>query len=145
MSRISTGRVDLHYSDVIMSAMALPITGITIVYRTVCSCADQRKHQSSASLDFVGWIHRWLVNSPQKGPVTRERLPFDDVIMSGLPAVMHFRGSWGCLISVAPRQLLHKCWPSRYCIDEIIYYSQPYWGRDKMAAFSQTTLSNAFF
>ena len=35
------------------------------------SKADQRKHQSSASLAFVRGIHRWSVNSPQKGPVTR--------------------------------------------------------------------------
>ena len=27
-------------------------------------------------------IHRWPVNSPHKGPVTRKMLPFDDVIMS---------------------------------------------------------------
>ena len=35
-----------------MSAMASRITGVTIVYLTVCSGADQRKHQSSASLAF---------------------------------------------------------------------------------------------
>ena len=42
---------------------------------------DQRKHQSSASLAFVWGIHRWPMNSPQKGPVTRKMFPFDDVIM----------------------------------------------------------------
>ena len=42
-----------HYSDVIMRAMASQITGVSIVCSTVCSCADQRKHQSSASLAFV--------------------------------------------------------------------------------------------
>ena len=35
-----------------MSAMASQITSLTIVYSTVYSCADQRKHQSSASLAF---------------------------------------------------------------------------------------------
>ena len=44
--------------------------------------ADQRKHQSSASLAFVRGIHRWPVNSSHKGPVTRKMFPFDDVIMS---------------------------------------------------------------
>ena len=44
--------------------------------------ADQRKHQSSASLAFVKGIHRWPVNSPLKGPVTRKMFPFDDVIMT---------------------------------------------------------------
>ena len=43
--------------------------------------ADQRKHQSSASLAFVRRIHRWPVNSPRKRPVTRKMFPFDDVIM----------------------------------------------------------------
>ena len=48
----------------------------------VYSGADQRKHQSSASLAFVLGIHRWPVNSPHKWPVTRKMFPFDDVIMS---------------------------------------------------------------
>ena len=43
--------------------------------------ADQRKHQSSASLAFVRGIHRWPVNSPHKWPVTRKMFPFDDVIV----------------------------------------------------------------
>ena len=53
-----------------------------IVNSTVYSGADQRKHQSSTSLAFVQGIHRWPVNSPHKGPVTRKMFPFDDVIMS---------------------------------------------------------------
>ena len=57
------------------------ITSLTILYPTVYSVADQRKHQSSASLSFVQGIHRWPVNSPYKGPVTRKMFPFDDVIM----------------------------------------------------------------
>ena len=44
--------------------------------------ADQRKHQSSASLAFVPGIHRWPVNSPHKEPVTRKMFPFPDVIMT---------------------------------------------------------------
>ena len=42
-----------HYSDVIMSAMASQITGVSIIYSTVCSGAYQRKHQSTASQAFV--------------------------------------------------------------------------------------------
>ena len=53
-----------------------------IAYSTVYSGADQRKHQSSASLAFVRGIHRWPVNSPHNGPVTRKMFPFDDVIMA---------------------------------------------------------------
>ena len=70
-----------HYSDVIMSTMASQITSLTIVYSVVYSGADQRKHQSSASLAFVRGIHRWPVISPHKGPVTRKMSPFDNVIM----------------------------------------------------------------
>ena len=70
-----------HYGDVIMHTIASPITSLTIVYSTVYSDADQRKHQSSASLAFVRGIHRGPVNSPHKGPVTRKMFPFDDVIM----------------------------------------------------------------
>ena len=76
------GDNDYHYSDVIMGAMASKITSLTIVYSTVYWGADHRKHQSSASLAFVWGIHRWLVNSPHKGPVTRNMFPFDDVIMT---------------------------------------------------------------
>ena len=36
------------------------------------SGADHIKHQSSALLAFVRGIHRWPVNSPHKGPVTRK-------------------------------------------------------------------------
>ena len=47
-----------HYSDVIMGTIASQITSLTIVYSTIYSDADQRKHQSSASLAFVRGIHR---------------------------------------------------------------------------------------
>ena len=79
--RTMPGKSSFHYNGVIMGAMASQITGVSI-YSTDCSDADQRKHQSSASLAFVRGIHRWSVNSPHKEPVTRKMLPFDDVIMS---------------------------------------------------------------
>ena len=40
-----------------------------------------KKHQSFASLAYVRGIHRWPMNSPHKGPVTRKMVSFDDVIM----------------------------------------------------------------
>ena len=80
--------VMFYYSDVIMSAVESQITSILIVCSTICSGADQRKHQSSASLAFVRGIHWWPVNSPHKGPVTRKMLPFDDVIMCILCVAM---------------------------------------------------------
>ena len=62
----------LHYGDAIMDTMASQITSLTIVYSTVYSGADQRRHQSSASLAFMRGIHRGPVNSPHKWPVTRK-------------------------------------------------------------------------
>ena len=82
--RIITHDTPNHNNDAIMNAMASQITSLAIVYSTVYSSGDQRKHQSSSSLDFVRGIHRWAVNSPHKGPVTRKMFPFDDVIMSWL-------------------------------------------------------------
>ena len=56
-----------HYRAVIMSAIGSQITGVSIIYSTISSGSDQRKHQSSASLAFVRGIHRRPVNSPHKG------------------------------------------------------------------------------
>ena len=97
-----------------MGAIASQITSLTIVYSNVYSDADQRKHQSSASLAFVWGIHRGPVNSPHKWPATRKMSPFDDVIM----ITSHLTFVWN-------QDLTH-------------------WGRDKMVAIFQTTFSNAF-
>ena len=82
MSKCVINRVPSHYCDTIMSTMVSRFTRLTVVYSIVYSDADQRKHQSSASLAFVWGIHRWPVTSPHKGPVTRKMFPFDDVIIS---------------------------------------------------------------
>ena len=71
-SRLPITSCTVHYNDVIMGAITSQITSLTIVYSTVYSGADQRKHQSSASLAFVRGIHRGPVNSPHKGPVARK-------------------------------------------------------------------------
>ena len=54
-----------HYIDVIMTTMASQITSLMVVYSTVYSDADQRKHQSSTSLAFVWEIHRdrWILRT----------------------------------------------------------------------------------
>ena len=96
-----------HYSDVIMGSIASQITSLTIVYSSVYSGADQRKHQSSASLAFVQEIHRRPVNSPHKGPVTRKMFPFDDVIM-GANILTIF--PW-----IHPDPAWHKCWKLKIC------------------------------
>ena len=81
MSNFVVHTVPVHYGDRIMDVMASQITSLMIVNSTVYSGAHQRKHQSSVSLAFVRGIHRWLVNSLHKGPVTRKMIPLDDVIM----------------------------------------------------------------
>ena len=68
--------------------IASQITSLTIVYSAVYSDAGHRKHQSSASLAFVRWIHRGPVNSPHKWPATRKMFPFDDVIIDN-PVQFH--------------------------------------------------------
>ena len=52
----------VHHNDVIMTTMSSQITSLTVVCSTVYLDADQRKHQSSASLAFVWGIHRdrWI-------------------------------------------------------------------------------------
>ena len=70
-----------HYNDITMGSLASQITSLTIVYSAVYSGADQRKHQSSASLAIVRGIHRGPMNSPHKWAVMRKVFPFDDIIM----------------------------------------------------------------
>ena len=104
-----------HYDDVTMSLMASQITSLTIVYSAVYSGADQRKHQSSASLAFVRGIH--------KGPVTWKMFPFDDVIM-----ISHFlsaqsnqpstAASMEHFLNTPTQPILHN----RFCMILMVYY-----------------------
>ena len=71
---------NMYYLDVIMGAISSQITSLAIVYSAVNSGPGQRKHQSSASLAYVLWIHQWPVNSPHKWQVTQKMFPFNDVI-----------------------------------------------------------------
>ena len=90
--------VHYHYIDVIMGAMASQITSLTIVYSTVYSGADHRKHESSAPLAPEKEIHRGPVNSPHKGPVTRKIFPFDYVTIQ----------STGTMLKVAIIMVLYR-------------------------------------
>ena len=58
------------YNDVIMSAVASQTTSLAIVYSTVYSGADQRKHQTPRHWPLCA---EW--------PVTQKMYPFHDVIM----------------------------------------------------------------
>ena len=73
-----------------MGAIPSEITSLTIVYSTVYSGADQRKHESSASMALRG-IHRVPVDSPHKWPVTRKMFLFDDVIMAELLCIVSYK------------------------------------------------------
>ena len=100
-----------HYSDVTIGAMASQITSLTIVYSGVYSGADQRKHQSSASLPFVRGIPQWTVNSPHKWPVTRKMLPFNDLMMwRSYQRISPTRQQWNRkhLISWRPDAMHHR-------------------------------------
>ena len=116
-------RLQWRHNEHDMASQITTITTVSIVCSTVCSGADQRIHQSSASLAFVRGIHRWPVDSPHKGPVTRKMFPFDDVIMT--KGVMQYITSqnhyelqplwiisaklWKWVISI--RQMT-GCWPT---------------------------------
>ena len=122
-----------------MNVMASRITSLTIVYSTVYSGADQRKHQSPASLAFVWGIHRWPVNSPHKWPVTRKMFPFDDVIMEPSECQLVSMGKckkavtpllthWNCAFLV----LTYRYWKSYlllenniHCLYILRYYFKP--------------------
>ena len=81
---------------------------LTIVFSIVYWDANQRKHQSSASLAFVRGSHRGPVNSPHKWPVTRKMFPFHDVIMDSGP----FTSVYG----LGPFPKRHCCWLLVPCV-----------------------------
>ena len=113
---IPTNRNDffliVHYNDVIMSAMVSQITGVSIIYSTVCSGEDQRR-QTSVSLAFVGGIHC----SQHKGPVTRRMFPFDDVIMFYRMCNVRWTISWLKRVTLRDKRSL---WPLTMLPSEII-------------------------
>ena len=147
-----------------MGAIAYQITSLTIVYSIVYSDADERKHQSSASLTFVRGFHRGPVNSPHKWSVTRKMFPFDDGIMNCTTSTPRHRLNLCWLIfnlifiiwNMSVILFLSQClsFPLQQWVmaqKEVIWQQQKiyqakltHWGRDKIAAISQTTFSNAF-
>ena len=104
-----------------MSMMAFKITSLVIVYSTIYSGANQRKHQSSASLAYVRGIHQWPVNSPHKWPVTRKMFPFDDVIMASDARDGIFQLIWSipCLLMLLKLPGHQQEWSWLYSIDNM--------------------------
>ena len=138
-----------HYSDVIMGTVVSQITSLTNVYSTVYLGVDQRKHQSSASLAFVRGIHRWPVNSPHKGPVTRNFFSFDDVIICSKPyrniswKLETMRSGFRGFVSLAiENNVIHSCELSKYELSWLSESESNNWKfevRQKWPAFRRTS------
>ena len=64
-----------------MGAITYQISSITVVYLTVYSGADERKHQSSALLAICAGNSPVTGEFPAQMASNAEMFPFDDVIM----------------------------------------------------------------
>ena len=151
-----------------MDSMASQITSLAIVYSTIYSGTDQRKHQSSVSLAFVQGIPQSPVNSLPKWPVTQKMFPFDDVIMGSLVLRINHQNififllihvswqlrtsrSFTCFLAVVSGCFLN-CWklPEAIVPGKLCYQLTPRWGLlnafrpEKMADILQMKSSNAF-
>ena len=62
----------LHYNDVIMSTMASQVTSLAIVYSAVYSGTVEKTSNLCVTGLCARRIHRWPVNYPHKGSVTRK-------------------------------------------------------------------------
>ena len=107
-----------HYNDVIMGAVASQITILSIVCSIVYSDADQRKHQSSATLAFVRGIHRdrWfprtngqlrgkcfhLMTSSWKSPVSKPSMTTIHDVNSPVTA------PWSCFSTMIRRLIVRS-------------------------------------
>ena len=141
-----------------MNVMASQITSLKIGYSTVYSGAYQRKYQSSASLAFVMGIHRWPMNSPHKGPVTRKMFPFYDAIIKG-PVMtqefpchgVHMFGLWrmGMFSTICIAWKILRCvqreLTSNFCTNRYTHLTLlTHLRLDKMAAKLQAITLSAF-
>ena len=76
---------NIHYSDVIMGVMSSQITSLTIVCSTVYLDTDQRKHQSSSSLEFTGEFPEQMASNTENVSISwrhhdqRRCNPWDEI------------------------------------------------------------------
>ena len=91
----------VQYGDDIMGAIASLITNLTVVYSTVYSNADRRKHQSSASLAFVRGIPYvvilWEICSPHDDVIKWKHFPRYWLFVRGIhrsPVNSPHKGQW---------------------------------------------------
>ena len=95
------------YAYIIMSQIVSPHTVMSLRWRhnerdgvsnhqphdCLLNRLSRRRSKETSKLCVTGLlrgIHRWPVNSPHKGPVTRKMFPFDDVIVSYLQLCCSF-------------------------------------------------------
>ena len=64
----------------IMSAMGSQLTSVLFVWLTIKFIGVQ-ENKALCDWPLCGELHRWAVNSPQKGQITWKMFPFDGVIM----------------------------------------------------------------
>ena len=97
-----------HYDEVIMTTMASQITSLTVVYSSVYSDADQRKHQSSASLAFVWRIHRdrWIPRIKGQLQGKRFHLMTSSWCFVACSVSNHCLTQWWRVVSLAIRKIL---------------------------------------
>ena len=86
----------VHYSDVIMSAMASHIIGVSVVCSTVCSTTDQRKHRSSVSPVTGGFPLQRASNKENVFIWWRHHAPSLALCWRDSPVYMRW-GSWSSL------------------------------------------------
>ena len=114
------------YSDVMMSAMASQIIGALIVYSYVCSDADQRKHQSSASLVCVREIHRWIPRSHRWIPRTKA----SDAEHVCIWWRHHEHKKYRCRRWVLLHEMWSECFPIEMCLMNKINSHPKEFGRE---------------
>ena len=114
-----------------MGAITSQITSLTIVYSTVYSDADRRKHQSSASLAFVWVIHRdrWIPRT--KGQLRGKCFHLMTSSCTGVIKNKSTELLWDAIRWSYDVSLMASDWTHR--------------GPDKMATILQTTFSNACY
>ena len=110
----------MHHNDVTLSIMASRITDNS----TVCLGLHKRKHQSMCYRPFVRGIHRWPMDSPHKGPVTRKAFLWYDVIM-GLVL-------FGCVIT--SYRAIKRIWCAGYlrCAAHVLQSDSNLWHKFNM-------------
>ena len=142
-----------------MDAIASQITSLTIVYSTVYSDADERKHQSSASLAFVWGIHRGLkLSFSCKALFTQITFPISFLYLSHISVIRVFKpylyatSITVCHMSVMVSQITDKstvCWTvcsgQQQRIHQLcIQADEPLWGDPPLTDGFPQKLRRAF-